>query len=651
MSDLQIFDEEFIEVFRDEYVQHVRQLDELILKISRKPDDKKLIDELRRILHSVKGMFGTIGQVKLQEITHALEDMVLATPATGLSKSTLENLNQYLGVLRDVVQLMLTSKSFDFDVDPLLSSFKATEELWVKISRKFKITVKFETNTPMLSARALVILRNLKTIAQIISSNPTEDELDSEELGYFDELIVEISTFEDEERIEQLLSSLPAVKKVFIQPIVLETDVSVPIERVSIPMEMQTIAVKLKDLLTLSNMLGEVISVGHVIDDIVSRVQKLSEAEQEAIANFRKYILDMETLLTKLRLVPFRTITRVLPRVANDLARELGKEVRIYISGEDIGVDRAVVETLLEPMTQLVRNAIIHGIENPDERKHLGKSMSGAILIRASYVEGSVEIEVTDDGRGIDLEEAISRAKSQGLIPADVDSQALTLNDILFLPGFTTKTETTKTAGRGYGLNAIQEAVKRIGGSIVVESVVGQGTTFRLLVPITTSIVRTVIFKVKDLLFAIPTSEVESIKLISSHDLEHDSELITELRKTKHPFISALYKEEDNVEDHYPVIDFSNILRPSFSLDNSSDQKEAKLESNGSVTEEDLDRKPLILWRRPPYQFGLIVDELIDAQELYIKPLDKHVLQLPFINGAATYGASHAVFMIDPSKI
>ena len=590
-------------------------------------------------------MFGTIGQVKLQEITHALEDMILATPATGITKQTLDNLNQFLTILRQVVQLIVTSESFDFDVEPLLTTFQATDELWVKISRKFKIIVHFEPNTPMKTARALVILRTLKTIAQISSSTPTEDELDSDDVGYFDEMIIEISTFEDEERIEQLLSSLPAVRKVVIQPIVLESDISIPVERTAVPMELQTITVKLSDLQALSNILGEVVSIGHIIDDIVSRVEKLSDDEQEAISNFRKYLLDMETLLTRLRLVPFRTITRVLPRIANDLAQELGKDVRIYISGEDIGIDRSVVETLLEPLTQLIRNAIIHGIESPEERKKLGKSISGAILIRASYVEGSVEIEITDDGRGIDLTKAIARAKEQGLLEENIDPQTLSLNEILFLPGFTTKVSATAAAGRGYGLNAVQESIRRIGGSIAVESTVGQGTTFRILVPITTSIVRTIIFRVKGLLFAVPTSEVESIKLVSSNDLKHDEHLVAELRKTKNPFISSIYHDNGDLDEFYPVIDFLSILKPTTLA--------AKLTNRQSTNNLSQDgyKTPIILWKRPPHQYGLVVEELIDAQELHVKPLDQHVLQLPFINGAATYGASNTVFVIDPSKI
>ncbi len=658
MSDFQFFDSEFIEVFREEFTQYVRQLDDLLLRVQRKPDDEKLIDELRRILHTIKGMFGTIGQTKLQEITHALEDAVLATPTTGISQKTLENLNQFLNILREVMQVMLSSQSLEFDAEPLLSSFASTEELWVKISRKFKITVFFEPNTPMITARALVILRNLKTIAQITKSTPSEVELDSDEAGYFDEMTIEISTFEDEERIEQLLSALPAVKRVLIQPVVIDADVTIPIERTTVPREMQTITVQLKDMQSLSNMLGEIVSAGHVIEGIVARVEKLSEEEQQVISNFRKYILDMEAMLTRLRLVPFRTITRVLPRVANDLAKELGKDVRIYLSGEDIGIDRGVVESLLEPITQLVKNAIVHGIEEPNERKQLGKSMSGAIFIRASYLEGAVEIEVTDDGRGIDLEQVINRAREQGLIDSSLDPNTITLNDVLFLPGFTTKTTATTVAGRGYGLNAIEDAIKRIGGTISVESLPGQGTTFRIIVPISSSIIRSIIFKVKDMLLAIPTSEVETIRLVNISELDTTNPLIPEIQKSKNPFISALYHQEDGMDAFYPVIDFPNILKSSINKNITiNDGDEGINDLKAKTDDQDQDplmlelQKPLILWKRPPNQYAILVDELVDAQELHIKPLDHHAARLPFINGAATYGTLETVFIIDPSKI
>src|SRR5678816_2468018 len=220
----------------------------------------------------------------------------------------------------------------------------------------------------------------------------------------------------------------------------------------------------------------------------------------------------------RVRMVPIGEVFERMQFVARDLARESGKLVKLEIAGENTEIDKLLVERMLDPLLHLVRNAISHGIESPVEREAAGKPKVGVVRLNA-FAEGeSVIIEISDDGKGIDALEIIEKAERRGIeTPTVVDS--MTLLDILCTPGFSTKAEADKASGRGVGMDVVWRATDDLGGRIIMETDAGQGTSFKIQLPLTLAIANALIVSVDGERFAVPQSNVREVIAVESESV------------------------------------------------------------------------------------------------------------------------------------
>ena len=337
----------------------------------------------------------------------------------------------------------------------------------------------------------------------------------------------------------------------------------------------------------------------------------------DAMAFQARVLNDLQRSVMKIRMVPVDQLFRRFPRVVRDVARQCGKEVDLIIKGEDTDLDKGILDAIAEPLTHLVRNAVGHGIESGDERVRAGKPRRGSLQLNAYHQGNQVVIEVADDGHGIDTEKVRQRAVARGLLTQEKasglsEAEALSL---IFQPGFSTAEEITELSGRGVGLDVVESVLKRLKGSVQIENAVGRGAIFRLRLPLTLAIIKALLFRVEERLYAIPLNTV------------------AEIARCRDEQISRV--------EQYEVLQLRNAVLPLLRLghDSSGAGKPGSKKIFVLVIHVE-DRK-----------FGLIVDALEGEDELVIKALDDHSISTELVSGASILGNGRVVLILNLSAL
>ena len=233
----------------------------------------------------------------------------------------------------------------------------------------------------------------------------------------------------------------------------------------------------------------------------------------DAMAFQSRVLSDLQRSVMKIRMVPVEQLFRRFPRMVRDVAKQCGKDVGLVLTGQDTDLDKSLMDAIAEPLTHLVRNAVSHGIESAEERIRSGKPPRGTIHLTSYHQGNQVIVEITDDGAGIDSNKVKAKALEKGLLTAeDADRMGETeLLSLIFRPGFSTAEEITEISGRGVGLDVVQTVLHRLKGSVDIETRAGKGTTFRLKLPLTLAIIKALLFRVEQRLYAVPLNAVAEI--------------------------------------------------------------------------------------------------------------------------------------------
>ena len=333
----------------------------------------------------------------------------------------------------------------------------------------------------------------------------------------------------------------------------------------------------------------------------------------DAMAFQGRVLNDLQHAVMKIRMVPVDQLFRRFPRIVRDVGLQCGKEVELMIKGGQTDLDKSILDAIAEPLTHLVRNAIGHGIESAEERVRAGKRAQGTLRLDAYHQGNQVVIEVSDDGRGIDAEKVRQRALAQGLLNADQAarlSEAETL-DLILRPGFSTAEEVTELSGRGVGLDVVQSVLARLKGTVQIETARARGTTFRMRLPLTLAIIRALLFRVEQRLYALPLNAV------------------AEIARTV----------EENIQqvEHYEVLQLRNDVLPLL-----------RLGSRPTSGPETARRKVFVLViNNGDQKFGLVVDELEGEDELVIKALDDQSITTDLVSGASILGDGRVVLILN----
>jgi len=333
----------------------------------------------------------------------------------------------------------------------------------------------------------------------------------------------------------------------------------------------------------------------------------------DAMAFQGRVLNDLQHSVMKIRMVPVDQLFRRFPRIVRDVGRQCGKDVELVVRGGQTDLDKSILDAIAEPLTHIIRNAVGHGIETAEERIRTGKRPRGTLRLGAYHQGNQVVIEVSDDGRGVDPEKVRQRAISQRLLNAEQAArmtEAETL-DLILKPGFSTAEEITELSGRGVGLDVVQSVLGRLKGTVQIETLLGRGTTFRLRLPLTLAIIRALLFRVEQRLYALPLNAVAEI--------------------------SRAFEEDIHQVEHYDVLQLRNDVLPLL-----------RLGSAPPSSPESARRKIFVLViNSGERKFGVVVDGLEGEDELVIKALDDQSITTDLVSGASILGDGQVVLILN----
>jgi two-component system sensor histidine kinase and response regulator WspE len=321
--------------------------------------------------------------------------------------------------------------------------------------------------------------------------------------------------------------------------------------------------------------------------------------------------LHHEVIVSRMR--PLADGIRGFPRLVRDVARTLGKQVKFEVRGEQTGVDRDILDKLEAPLSHLIRNSLDHGIELPADREAAGKPPTGTIRLEARHRAGMLQITLTDDGRGIDVEHLRAKAVARGLVARQVADQLteLELLEFLFLPGFSTKDQVTEISGRGVGLDVVQSMVKNVGGSVRVATQTGRQTMFTLQLPITMSVIRALLVQIGGEPYAFPLTRIDQILFCPAASIR-----TVEGRQ---------YFDRDGVS--IGLVMAAQILE--------------------TAGQPPADPMPVVVISDRGQQFGMIVESFLGERDLEVRPLDPRLGKVPDVNSASLLENGDPVLIVD----
>jgi two-component system chemotaxis sensor kinase CheA len=375
----------------------------------------------------------------------------------------------------------------------------------------------------------------------------------------------------------------------------------------------QTVRVATEKLDSLMDVVGELVIVQSQLIETARGIGIAAAPLQRDVAQLGRIAKELQRTAMALRMIPIKPAFQKMERLARDLARDCGKKVDFTTEGDDTELDRTVVEEIGDPLVHMVRNALDHGLETPDERRALGKPETGAVCLRAYYQGSSVILELRDDGRGIDPDKILAKARRQGLVPADGHLSREEIFALIFLPGFSTAEKVTAVSGRGVGMDVVKRNIERLRGRIEVSSEIGQGSVFQVKLPLTLAIIDGLVVRVGDDRFILPSTSVQMA-----------------LRPARENIVRIQGGE---------VLDLHGRLLPLHRLHRrfgiparATDPWDGIIvivESSGKVC-------------------ALLVDEMLTKQEVVIKSLGAFLQNMPGVSGGAILGDGNIALILDP---
>lgn len=552
---------EDIKVFLEEAEELLQLLDEDLVRLERETENAPLLQEIFRIVHTLKGSSAALGHEKMARLSHAMESTLdkLRKSEAVVTTQTIDALLKGLDCLRVFAVEVRTSQDSGVEMDAVLALFVDT--IPHPIARQeaspppalaaesypeatTEVVVELEQDEAFRAVRAWQILNELEGVGKVLGSAPTRDEIEQEKVN--GSLKVYMAGPCEDERIEAAARQVPGtgnIKVISLRPASAE-----PEPRPSPPATVnggsqgglksrlnQTVRIDVERLDNLINLVGElVIERTHLMQVSNIMGQQLSDDRlagdlHETTLRVGRISDQLQEEVMKARLLPIDTVLSRLHRVVRDLARKSGKKVDFKVSGEDTELDRSVIEEIGDPLVHLLRNCVDHGIEAPAVRLQSGKPETGTILLKAGQEDNSIVIVVEDDGAGIDVNRVKAKAVERGQITWDIaskmpEAEALQL---IFAPGLSTASTVTEVSGRGVGMDIVKSHIEKLSGSVDVDTDPGKSTRFVLRLPLTLAIIQALLVNVNDSVFALPVNGVaetmrvaqREIKSVARHDV------------------------------------------------------------------------------------------------------------------------------------
>jgi len=658
---------QYLDVFIDESKEHLQTINERLLELEQTPDDMALVNEIFRSAHTLKGMSATMGFEDLASLTHQLENVLdgIRNRQFVVTPELLDVVFQAVDHLEAMILSIATGGDGKRDVSETVERLKRIEqgempdqqaageqpflehaygefEYHVLQQAKeqgfsvYEIRVRLREDCLLKAARVYMVFELLNEAGEIVKSTPPADMLEEERFGQAFLVTVVSKTPADELRTR--LMGISEIDKVEISEVTVEEPLAksgekaAPEPPASPALEQaaaaqaeadapekqaakhagKTIRVNIERLDMLMNLFEELVVDRGRLEQIS---RDLNHAElTETVERMSRISSDLQTIILNMRMVPVETVFNRFPRMVRQLARELGKKVRLDIIGAETELDRTVIDEIGDPLVHLIRNALDHGIEAPDVRAACGKPEEGTVKLRAYHSGNHVFIEIEDDGAGISREKVLQKAIARGIISPEAAAQLTDqqVYGLIFAPGFSTADHISDISGRGVGLDVVKSTIESLGGAVAVDSQPGKGSLFSIQLPLTLSIISVLLVQIADETYAIPLSSIME---------------------------TALVKKEEIFSAHnQPVIDFRGKVVPLvrmkevFSVPDASDEGDAVA---------------VVIVRKGEKLAALAVDSFIGQQEVVLKSLGNYLSSVFAVSGATILGDGRVALIID----
>ncbi len=650
---------QFLDIFLEETNEHLENLNNCLLQLEKRPEDSELLDEVFRVSHTLKGMAGTMGFGKMAELTHQMENLLdeIRKKRVEVDTSLVDILFECLDGLQEFVnQIVETGTEGSRDTGALVSRLRNKlspengtantegisgsrlelelndhETLVIGSAKQqgfncFIIRVTLNKNCMLKSARAFLVFNTLEKKGDIIKSIPGVEDIEDEKFDRTIKLV--LITKKEMDEIRNSLLSISEIEEVDVQEAVQPEDIDnfhlenrqadspagavVSKERGIKNVTGKTVRVDIDRLDNLMNLVSELIIIKTRLEESKENGSKANTGE--ALEYLERIITNLHDAVMKVRMVSIERVFNRFPRMVRDLSKDLGKNTQLYMYGVETEVDRTVIDEIGDPLIHLIRNSIDHGIEQVDERRRKGKPAEGKIVLRAFHDGNTVVIEVSDDGRGIDLAKIADKAVKSGLYSQQQveDLAEDELMELIFSPGFSTAGKVSDLSGRGVGLDVVKTKIESLGGMVEVESVPGEGSKFIIRLPLTLAIIQALLVVVGEETYAIPLNSIKEI-------------------------ITMEQSVVKNVQSREVVLLRGDIL-PLIRLD-----KELGIERTADSDKE----MTIVVVKKGEKLAGVVVDKLLGQQEIVIKSLGKYLAGIRFIAGATILGDGKVSLILD----
>ncbi len=654
---------DFYQTFFDEADELLADMEQHLLDLSPEAPDSEQLNAIFRAAHSIKGGAGTFGFTILQETTHLMENL-LDEARRGEMQLNTDIINLFLET-KDIMQEQLDA--YKSSQEPDAASF----EYICQALRQLALEAKGEAPTAPAASAHLTVVETPEPAPvaqdggslriQLSKLKASEPDLLLEELSNLgavsqvekgvDTLTATLETSASADDITAVLCFVIELDQIaFLAPQapgaapqaaaqpepeaapapVAEPAAAAPVAAVKAPAparaerekparekESTSIRVAVEKVDQLINLVGELVITQSMLQQRSNELDPVTHGDLiTSMSQLQRNARDLQESVMSIRMMPMEYVFSRFPRLVRDLAGKLNKQVELTLMGSSTELDKSLIERIIDPLTHLVRNSLDHGIESPEKRVAAGKAPVGNLILSAEHQGGNICIEVTDDGAGLNRERILAKAMSQGMAV----SESMTDDEVgmlIFAPGFSTAEQVTDVSGRGVGMDVVKRNIQEMGGHVEIQSKQGQGTTIRILLPLTLAILDGMSVKVNDEVFILPLNAVMESLQPREEDL--------------HPLAGGERVLEVRGE-YLPLVELWKVF----------DVHGAKTEATQGI---------VVILQSAGRRYALLVDQLIGQHQVVVKNLESNYRKVPGISAATILGDGSVALIVDVSAL
>ncbi|HDR4592353.1 TPA: chemotaxis protein CheA [Bacillus cereus] len=664
---------DLLNIFFEESEEHLQSLNENVLTLEQNPTDMDVVGEIFRSAHTFKGMSASMEFTEMADLTHKMENVLdeIRHGNIVVNAEIIDVIFECIDNLEKMVADVQQGGMGNIDVIATKQKLEAllngnieipTEHIEQETinnddaaSHEVHITV--EQQAILKAVRAIMCIEALQNVGNVQKTVPSIEEIEADAFGF--EFTVFMDTDQSEEELKQVVLHVSEIEKVEVkqghtskevvseklatQEVVQEviqaathvestkevskqstnaTPAKSTTKTKNGKVENRSIRVQLEKIERLMNMFEESVIERGRIDELAQAIQNKELIEHlNRLGDISK---DIQNVLLNMRMVPIETVFNRFPRMVRMLAKDLGKKIDLQITGEDTEVDKIVIDEIGDPLVHLIRNAIDHGVETVEQRRDAGKNETGTIKLEAFHSGNHVVIQITDDGNGIHKGKVLEKAIKNGVV-TESEANKLTdreIFDLIFQPGFSTAEVVSDLSGRGVGLDVVKHTIHSLGGHLIIDSEEGKGSTFRIELPLTLSIIQSMLVQTNDKRYALPLGNIVEAIRIKREDIQS-------------------IQGKDVLNYRNQIIEVKHLS----TVFGEKTADEAFASYDGQMV-------PVLIVRNTHRSYGLIVNTIIGQREIVLKSLgDFFAESSNYFSGATILGDGRVVLILNPEGL